>query len=159
MADVLRDAGVPGDAILTEERSVDTFGNAYFTHRTVLAPMGWTRIVLVTSEFHIPRATYLFRKVCGPAVEVLASPADSGLSVEDLAVAWNAEFGIFQMFREWLDDVESGDADAIQRVFENHGGYQDGDVDYDIPTLQDKLLTFRLSDPLERALQNPSFPK
>jgi uncharacterized SAM-binding protein YcdF (DUF218 family) len=43
----------------TEERSVDTFTNALESYR-LLAPLGITRIYLVTHAWHVPRARLAF---------------------------------------------------------------------------------------------------
>ena len=51
--------GVPATAIVTEDRSRTTFENARNSKRIL---GGRTSIVLVTSAYHIPRATALFEK-------------------------------------------------------------------------------------------------
>jgi len=69
--------GVPADAILTETKSRNTHQNALYS-RQVLAPLGVDRILLVTSAFHMPRATAVFRYA---GFEVFPSP--SSFSVTD----------------------------------------------------------------------------
>ena len=53
--------GVPDSALLLEERSRDTRGNAQFT-AALLQPRGARTILLVTSSLHMPRAALLFRE-------------------------------------------------------------------------------------------------
>ena len=58
--------GVERDDILVEKESQDTLGNAYWSKINFLKPAKWQDIVVVTSDFHIKRAKYLFGKVLGP---------------------------------------------------------------------------------------------
>jgi len=71
-ARVLIEWGIPQVAILTEEQSRDTHQNAVYTQR-ILAQKGITRILLVTSAFHMPRAASTFRRT---GLTVIPIPAD-----------------------------------------------------------------------------------
>ncbi len=51
--------GVPPAEVITERRSKNTIGNAFFTRPLVKRN---SSMVIVTSEFHIPRARYAFSK-------------------------------------------------------------------------------------------------
>lgn len=59
----------PPWSILKEEASFDTVGNALFGLTTHALPAGWTRIAVVTSSFHMPRARAIFSKTFGLASE------------------------------------------------------------------------------------------
>lgn len=59
--DVLRDWGVPGDAIVIESNSHNTRENAIMS-KPVLESRGARRILLVTSAFHMPRAAAIFHQ-------------------------------------------------------------------------------------------------
>lgn len=61
MRALLEEWGVPEAATLVEEKSINTHENAINTHQ-LLAAQGITRIILVTSAFHLPRAAAAFRK-------------------------------------------------------------------------------------------------
>jgi len=56
---------VPASAIFLEESSKFTLANAYYTKVNVLRPRMWKSIIVVTSEFHVPRTKYIFDKVLG----------------------------------------------------------------------------------------------
>jgi uncharacterized SAM-binding protein YcdF (DUF218 family) len=56
------DLGVPQTAILLEPEAMDTFGNAVYTRRLMLAN-GMRSAILVTSPYHLHRATLTFRSV------------------------------------------------------------------------------------------------
>ncbi len=55
--------GVDPQRILMEESSFDTIGNAYFSRVIHAIPREFTRLLIVTSEFHMPRTEALFRWV------------------------------------------------------------------------------------------------
>src|SRR3569832_782833 len=70
MAATAQALGVPAEALLLEEQSRDTIGNAYFTARSILEPNGWNTLRVVTSDYHVPRAAWVFNKVLGAAFDV-----------------------------------------------------------------------------------------
>ncbi len=72
MADLMTFMGVPEDMILLEEKSANTYENAIFT-KDILEPMGITRIILVTSAFHMPRSVAVFEK---QGFDVIPAPTD-----------------------------------------------------------------------------------
>ena len=55
--------GVPENLILTETASFDTIGNAYFSRVIHIDPLGLTRLLVITSDFHLARARAIFRWV------------------------------------------------------------------------------------------------
>ena len=63
-AQYLISKGVPANRLLTETCSWDTIGNAYFGLTIHLEPRGFRRLLIVTSEFHMPRAQAIFEWVC-----------------------------------------------------------------------------------------------
>jgi uncharacterized SAM-binding protein YcdF (DUF218 family) len=54
--------GVPPGAILLEPEAMDTFGNAVYTRRIMVAN-GMRSAILVTSPYHLHRATLTFKSV------------------------------------------------------------------------------------------------
>jgi uncharacterized SAM-binding protein YcdF (DUF218 family) len=61
LAQQLRDWGIDGARIIEERESRNTRENALGSAR-VVAERGWTRLVLVTSAFHMPRALGCFEQ-------------------------------------------------------------------------------------------------
>jgi hypothetical protein len=57
----LTDAGVPPRRILTETHSYDTIGNAFFSRLLHVDPQGFRRLLIVTSDFHLPRTQTVFQ--------------------------------------------------------------------------------------------------
>ena len=72
MAEILQQMGVPEEAIIEERVSRNTLENARYT-RDVLAKNKLTRVLLVTSAFHMRRAETMFRL---QGVEVIPSATD-----------------------------------------------------------------------------------
>jgi hypothetical protein len=59
----LVNAGVPRDKVLQETSSYDTIGNAYFARTIHTDPAGFSKLLVITSDFHIRRAEMIFRWV------------------------------------------------------------------------------------------------
>jgi uncharacterized SAM-binding protein YcdF (DUF218 family) len=141
MADAALTLGVPADAILLEEVSRDTLGNAYFVRELYLAPRGWTSIRVVTSDFHLSRAAWCFRKILGRKYDFSFLSAFSGFSPAELIQRALEECRISIFLNEWLAAVEEGDDHAIERLMRSeHPGYADA------PTLTHEELVRRMDE-------------
>ncbi len=71
----LEELGVPGSAIIEENASRDTFENAQEVLR-ICNKRGFGRPILVTSDYHLKRAQWTFRRIglnCEPFANGLAS--------------------------------------------------------------------------------------
>lgn len=77
MARGMRKFGVPGNALLLEERSTDTTTNARYSAQIARAN-GVRSVLLVTSAIHMPRASVLFR---GAGLQVIEVPVAEPPSV------------------------------------------------------------------------------
>src|SRR5258708_15317976 len=86
MASYAGTRGLPPSAALVEEESRDTIGNAYFVRTMWLDPNRWHAIPVRTSDFHLPRPAWLFRKVLGADYDVAFSPASSERFPSTIAV-------------------------------------------------------------------------
>lgn len=141
MAAYARERGIPDEALLLEEEARDTLGNAYFTRELFLAPNGWRSIRVVTSDFHLSRAAWVFRKILGPAYDFSFVSAFSGLSSRELIFRALEECKLSIFLNEWLEAVQEGDDDAIERVMgQDHPGYADA------PTLSHDEMRSRLDE-------------
>lgn len=133
--------GVPRGALFLEDDAKDTLGNAYFTRERFLEPNGWTSIRVVTSDFHLSRAAWVFRKILGPGYDVSFVSAPSGLSPRELIGRALEECKITIFLNEWLQAVEDADDHAIERVMaQEHPGYADA------PTLTHDEMRRRLDE-------------
>ena len=90
MSRLLQEWGVPSEAILLEDQSLNTKENAQFSY-SLLKARGIRHILLVTSAIHMPRAATVFRKA---GFEVSPAPAD-------FHTGWSQNRGLF----DWLPDA------------------------------------------------------
>lgn len=141
MAEHAAGFGVPRSALFLEDDAKDTLGNAYFTRERFLEPNDWTSIRVVTSDFHLSRAAWVFRKILGPGYDVSFVSAPSGLSPRELIDRALEECKITIFLNEWLQAVEDADDHAIERLMvQEHPGYADA------PTLTHDEMRRRLDE-------------
>lgn len=139
MASYARANGVPADALLLEEEARDTLGNAYFTRELFLAPNDWRVIRVVTSDFHLSRAAWVFRKILGRSYDFSFVSAFSGLSPRELIFRALEECKLSIFLNEWLEAVQEGDDHAIEKLMaQEHPGYSDA------PTLSHEEMRARV---------------
>ncbi len=72
MRELLIESGVPPEAIVAEDRALNTKENAFYTAK-LLAKIPTNEILLVTSAYHLKRATELFR-----ASDLVVHPVAAG---------------------------------------------------------------------------------
>ena len=80
MHDLLVAAGVPTEAITVEDRALNTKENAYYTAK-ILAQIPAKEILLVTSAYHLKRASELFR-----SAGLVVRPVGSGRLIRGTSV-------------------------------------------------------------------------
>ncbi len=93
-AALLRDWGIPADAILTETESVNTYENAVYT-KLMLDQHSLKSILLVTSALHMPRALATFESAGIQAIPA-ATDFESRLPAAAGMEAWIAEPGALE---------------------------------------------------------------
>jgi uncharacterized SAM-binding protein YcdF (DUF218 family) len=76
-SEYLQRHGIPADRILPENSSFDTIGNAYFTRTVHCDQQELRRLLVITSEFHMPRAREIFDWVFGMAPSFYSLEYDS----------------------------------------------------------------------------------
>lgn len=124
MAAYAESLGLPREVMHLEEESRDTVGNAYFTMKRWLEPNDWASIRVVTSDFHIPRASWVFQKVLGLRYDVAFSAAPTELDQTSVAFHAREESDILTFLTEWMGHVADGDPMAIEDLIRRqHPGY------------------------------------
>ena len=79
MATALRKQGVPDDALVLETNSYNTHENGVYTAQKLKA-LGLSRVLLVTSALHMPRAMAVFHK---QGITAIAAPSPPQIVVPD----------------------------------------------------------------------------
>ena len=112
--------GVSAAKIIIEDRSKDTFSNAYYCRLLCLDRYRITEFDVVTSEYHLPRSQYLFDLVC-PApmykVEYIAA-LNPVVSVEIIQNRLQHERIVLDFYRMHLSstyNIVAGDMVTIGR--------------------------------------------
>ena len=82
MRDILELMGIPLEAIILEEKAIDTRQNAEFTAK-ILHDQQVSKILLVTSAYHMRRAKWIFDRTLGSEVEVIPVASDHQRSIAD----------------------------------------------------------------------------
>ncbi len=88
MANLLKMLGVPEEAIWLEPESRNTYEDALYSAK-ILKEKGISRIILVTSAFHMPRSVRLFEK---QGLEVTPAPVDFVVTQKGWDNITNANF-------------------------------------------------------------------
>ena len=113
--------GLPASAIITEKRSMDTIGNALYSSRIINKMRGTRRILLVAVMYHMPRASYIFKKALGGRYVVVESPSESCLGKAELERARRKEAKSLALAVSLYKNVKSSEFEAA--VKRNHPLY------------------------------------
>lgn len=128
----LMEKGIDPAKILIETASYDTIGNAYFSRFIHAEPRGLRRLLIITSQFHMPRVKEIFQWVYELPVQGLKQDyqlkfmpvADANENLDDDALTKRREKeakGLVRMkqLRQKLTTIE-----AFHRwLFTEHGAY------------------------------------
>ena len=117
--------GVPSENILLENKSKDTIGNAYFVKTDFLEPNNWHHITVVTSDFHLERARYIFSKVLDNHYSTEFVTSLSHLDPTEKANRILVEEKLLKIAREWMNPIESGNNQKIKKLLDKFPGYSD----------------------------------
>jgi hypothetical protein len=118
--------GIHPARILIENASLDTIGNAYLSKLIHVDPPGWTRLLVITSEFHMPRTRAIFKWVYGLdsrfyEMTFTASP-NVGITPEGVRFREKKEAEGLSALREHTDRI--GSLPHFHRwFFTEHGAY------------------------------------
>ncbi len=119
--------GVPPDRILTETHSYDTVGNAFFARAIHTDPMGIRDLLVITSQFHMPRSKaifdWMFSLQPNPGYRLsYESVSDAGLDPAAHQIRTEKEARSLLGFREHWQPLTTL-AEAHHRIFTKHGAY------------------------------------
>jgi uncharacterized SAM-binding protein YcdF (DUF218 family) len=75
--------GIESRLIITESESLDTISNAIFTRRIVERHLNWKKILLITSNWHMERALWVFKKILGKGYQIVPLSVASGKKIKE----------------------------------------------------------------------------
>ncbi len=86
-AEAMRDyavkIGIPEEIIICESASKNTYQNALYCKR-IIKSNRWKSVLIITSQFQIERAEYIFNKVLGPKYQIDIKACKNRLKPEEL---------------------------------------------------------------------------
>lgn len=114
--------GVPEDDIFIEDFSLDTVGQAIFTRAALAVPKKWKSMVVVSSDYHMPRVKSIFDFVyggsCGLSYE--SAPTNEAIRAERGA----KEPERLATFQKQFEGILPGDFAAIvHRLLDSEKGH------------------------------------
>jgi len=115
MKDYAVSLDVPRKKIFTEEKSLDTIGKAYFSKLFFFEQKKWNKIIIVTSDFHISRAMFLFKKVLGNKYNLKFVGTLSKLGGDQLKFTLMREEESLTKMKKVLDNIKPGDDASIAK--------------------------------------------
>ena len=108
--------GAPADALVLEDESDSTLQNAWFVKVRLLEPNGWTRLLLVTSEWHLARALLTFQRILGSAYTIVPEPVPDGLAGEEREARREREAWFTSELRAQLQGMAEPDHARIEAL-------------------------------------------
>ncbi len=117
MAEYAQSMGIPAGAILMEEQSNDTISNAFYIRTQFLDPNHWKKIIIVTSDFHLPRTRYIFDKFLGPDFQIKYVGAKIGFNPK-LWIEWRITDLVFLwLTKKYFGKFADGDVRGLKKMF------------------------------------------
>ena len=126
-ANYLLEKGADPKKVFVETASRDTIGNAYFARVIHTDPRGWRKLLVITSEFHMPRTKEIFEWIFGfdatPAYELdFLSASDEGISEDILIPRIKKERKSIERLRKEKERVKTF-KEFHTWLFSEHGAY------------------------------------
>jgi uncharacterized SAM-binding protein YcdF (DUF218 family) len=114
MQGYLLEKGVSVDKIIKEEQSKDTIGNAYYSKKYVFLPQKEKKAIIITSDFQVERANYIFSKIFGPEYDFKIVGIKSELPEGEKTAIWQRQKELLLKTRELLSNMKDGDHDFLK---------------------------------------------
>lgn len=127
-AEYLINAGIPASRILTEISSYDTIGNALFARLLFAEPLKLENILIITSDFHMPRTKTIFERIFHLPPSDLdyqlryENTPNRGLSANALAARMKRETNSLINFNKTISEINTLD-DFLVWLYAEHAAY------------------------------------
>jgi uncharacterized SAM-binding protein YcdF (DUF218 family) len=109
-----RTLNVPETDLILEEKALDTVSNAVYTKSILLGARN-LEPTIITSAYHLPRASYIFSHVLGPAFVPTYVAAPTGLDEENYRRHWHSESEKMVAAVRFFDSIDAppGDHETV----------------------------------------------
>jgi len=116
MQKYLLEKGFPKNRIVLEDKSQDTFENAYYS-KLIFERNNYKKIILVTNKFHMKRAKKIFKFIFGKGYKFLFVSAGNGnLNKEELKKRIVFEKELMKLInKEVFKKNKKGDSEGIKK--------------------------------------------
>jgi len=114
MRNYLLKLGVPKESIFLETKSKDTIGNAYYAKKLYFIPKKEKQAIVVTSEFHLERVKYIFKKIFGKNYKLKFVAVPSPFKGEKRQKIIKRQKELLKKTKEILDKMEPGNHNFLK---------------------------------------------
>lgn len=115
---------IPESRITVEKGSRDTVGDAYFTKINHAIPNAWRNVIVVTSNYHVPRTQEIFDFIYGDACHARVT----GVETDENEVILENEKKSLEAFRKTFSCVPKGDTQKILERLRSHHPFYNGEI-------------------------------
>ena len=123
MQQLLVSSGVPADAIIIEEESMDSIGNAYFLKRDIIRPNNFRKSLVLIADYIVDRARWCYAKIFEDTYKIDLLPTETPYTHDQAIVSAQAEMS--KRERPFLAAMQKGDDDFWPKQGYNHPHYQE----------------------------------
>lgn len=110
--------------ILKEESPKDTVGEAFFTKINIVKPKEWQRLLIITSDYHVPRTAKIFKFIYGNEFQIEVF----GTAVEGSPENIEKEKNAIEKFKETFAGILAGDDINIEKAIRQKHALYSGDL-------------------------------
>lgn len=109
--------GIPATVLHKEENSQNTAGNAFYSATNFLIPNNWNKVVVVTSDFHLPRTKYIFDTFLGHEYSIRYESAPTDFSVKKWLKWKLSEKIMLSMTKKRLGKLQAGNYQQLLQLY------------------------------------------
>ena len=117
MKDYLIKKGILKKNIFLENKSKDTISNAYYSKKIYFIPKKEKEAKIITSEFHLPRVKYIFKKVFGKDYKFQYIAISSNLNKKSAGKVQQRQKELLKKTKEILEKMKGGDHNFLKNKF------------------------------------------
>lgn len=132
---LIKQSGIPPGSVAEENFSLDTLGNAYWLRTVHIEPGGYTKLIVLTNDWHMPRTRAIFSHVFGlprragghsalkRKFELSFIAVEAGLGPDFLQARVTREAASLETFVQRTKTLFSSMRELHDYIFEKHGAY------------------------------------